>query len=106
MRVVRWNFDKPHRCPACHAIAVSVERPKSWRVYQCCQCRTRFTRWPRLARLLPNAGITCSGHQDGRIVQVRHIRRGPGGKLTVNPGDPDQLDGRAWQWAIITRDEK
>ncbi|MFS4103782.1 hypothetical protein [Streptomyces sp. PD-S100-1] len=62
--VLRWNFDKPHRCPACHAIAVSIGRPKSWRVYQCCQCRTRFTRWPRLARLLPNAGIACNVHRE------------------------------------------
>ncbi|NED31086.1 hypothetical protein [Streptomyces sp. SID8499] len=44
-------------------------------------------------------------HIGQRTVQVRHIRRGPGGQLTVNPGDPDQLDGRAWQWAIITRED-
>jgi hypothetical protein len=61
-RPTRWNFDKPHRCPECHAIAVDLERPKSWRIYTCCRCTTRFTRWPRLAWLLPDAGAMCSHH--------------------------------------------
>lgn len=57
--VRRWNADKPHRCPGCHAIAVST-RPPTWRhVYTCCRCATRFARWPKLARLLPGAGHTC-----------------------------------------------
>ncbi|MGW4270833.1 hypothetical protein ACWEGQ_00345 [Streptomyces seoulensis] len=63
MPVLRWNVDKPHRCPTCHTIAISRERPKSWRIYTCCQCRTRFTRWPRLAPFLPNAGLACSTHR-------------------------------------------
>jgi hypothetical protein len=57
---VFWNDDKKHRCPACHAVTVDLERPRSWRVYTCCRCGTRFTRWPRLARLLPEAGVRCS----------------------------------------------
>lgn len=65
--IARWNFDKPHRCPACHAIAVDMDHPpKSWRIYTCCRCATRFTRWPRLGRLLPNAGIRCSEHRPAR----------------------------------------
>jgi len=59
----RWNFDKPHRCPDCHAIAIDLERPKPWRIYTCCRCGTRFTRWPHLAWLLPSAGIRCSEHR-------------------------------------------
>lgn len=61
---VRWNFDKPHRCPHCHAVAVSIgNHPTSWWIYTCCRCATRFTRWPRLARLLPSAGVMCSEHR-------------------------------------------
>lgn len=57
-----WNADKPHRCPGCHAVAVDLERPSSLRVYTCCRCGSRFARWPRLARLLPDVGIRCSEH--------------------------------------------
>ncbi|NEA52411.1 hypothetical protein [Streptomyces sp. SID10815] len=44
-------------------------------------------------------------HIEQRAVEVRRIERGPGGRLTVNPGDPDQLDGHAWQWADTTRED-
>lgn len=43
---------------------------------------------------------------DGRSVEIRHIGRGSGGKIAVNPGDDDQLDGHAWQWATVQREEK
>lgn len=71
----RWNPDKPHRCPACHAIAVSGQAPRSWRVYTCCRCGTRFTRWPRLARLLVDAGVSCGEHatvRDGVLDEMRY----------------------------------
>ncbi|MEU9615916.1 hypothetical protein AB0D56_30805 [Streptomyces sp. NPDC048209] len=61
--VARWNVDKPHRCPDCHAVAVDMEKPKKWRVYTCCRCGTQFTRWPHLVFVLPNAGIRCSEHR-------------------------------------------
>lgn len=61
--VTRWNDDKPHRCPWCHAVAVDMERPSRWRVYRCCRCRARFTRFPHLARWLPFAGVRCSEHR-------------------------------------------
>ena len=60
--VIRWNTDKPHRCPDCHAVAVDMERPSKWRVYTCCRCATRFTRWPSLALVLRHVGIRCSEH--------------------------------------------
>lgn len=44
-----WNWDKPHRCPVCHAIHFT-EEPLNWkRVYRCCRCKALFARWPRLA---------------------------------------------------------
>ena len=63
--VTRWNDDKPHRCPWCHAVAVDLERPRRWRVYECCRCHARFTRFPWAARLLPFAGVRCSEHAGG-----------------------------------------
>lgn len=63
MQAVRWNADKPHRCPECHAIAVDAPpAARSFWVFTCCRCDARFTRWPRLARLLPKAGIRCTEH--------------------------------------------
>jgi hypothetical protein len=63
MTATRWNYDKPHRCPECHAITIDLEAPRSWRVYTCCRCSCRFARWPRLAWLLPKVGIRCSEHR-------------------------------------------
>ena len=73
---LRWNEDKKHRCPRCHAVAVDTERPRSWRVYTCCRCAARFTRWPVLARFLRQAGTCCSAH----------ARLAAGGVLTWYPG--------------------
>jgi hypothetical protein len=61
--VLRWNDDKKHRCPACHAVAIDIEVPKSFAIYECCRCHVLFTRWPRLARLLPFRGMMCSEHR-------------------------------------------
>lgn len=48
-RIRPWNWDKPHRCPTCHAIHYSDD-PMMWqRVYRCCRCSTLFARWPRVA---------------------------------------------------------
>ena len=54
--VIRWNEDKPHRCPRCHTITA---RGSQWEVNTCCNCGTRFTRWPRAQRLLRHVGVTC-----------------------------------------------
>ncbi|NRQ36007.1 hypothetical protein HII36_29860 [Nonomuraea sp. NN258] len=62
--VYRWNSDKPYRCPDCYAVAVNMEIPRWWRVYTCCKCGTRFTRWPVLARFLRDAGVQCSFHRE------------------------------------------
>ncbi|MET8694717.1 hypothetical protein ABZV65_19490 [Streptomyces bauhiniae] len=40
---------------------------------------------------------------DGRRVEIRAIKRGDGGELTINPGSPDELDGMVWQHATVTR---
>lgn len=63
--VTRWNDDKPHRCPWCHAVAVDLERPRPWRVYQCYRCGARFARYPWLGRWLPFTGVRCSEHAKG-----------------------------------------
>lgn len=61
--VVRWNTDKKHRCPSCHAVTVDDQRP-SWReTYDCCRCGTRFARWPVLSPLLPDRGVVCTEHR-------------------------------------------
>jgi hypothetical protein len=41
--------------------------------------------------------------EQGPVVEVRAIARGEQGELTVNPGDPDQLNGRVWEHATVTR---
>lgn len=60
MRVLKWNEDKRHRCPECHAVTIDTARPSRWKVYQCCRCGTVFCAFPRLADLLPFAGVACS----------------------------------------------
>lgn len=40
---------------------------------------------------------------DGSFVAIRDLERGPDGRLTVNPGAADQLDGYVWQGATVTR---
>lgn len=79
--VVRWNTDKKHRCPGCHAVAVASERPRSTRIYTCCRCATRFARWPRLWRLLSEAGVCCDEHasvRDGVLDEALHVIADPG----------------------------
>lgn len=57
--IQKWNIDKPHRCPECHTIAVSGYRPKWYRVYTCCQCKTEFCKWPKLGFVFRHAYDTC-----------------------------------------------
>lgn len=40
---------------------------------------------------------------DGGQVEIRDILRGDQGRITVNPGDGDQLDGRVWEHVVVTR---
>jgi hypothetical protein len=42
--------------------------------------------------------------EQGPIVEVRAIERGEQGQLTVNSGCDDQLDGKVWEHATVTRD--
>jgi hypothetical protein len=62
MKVLKWNEDKKHRCPECHAVTIDTQKPSKWKVYQCCRCGTVFCARPRLADLLPFAGVVCSEH--------------------------------------------
>ncbi len=57
--VIPADIDKPHRCPDCWTVAVEGEPFRWWRVYRCCKCGTRFTRWPWLAPILPHVGLRC-----------------------------------------------
>lgn len=54
---LRWNRDKPHRCPQCHAIWVYGDKyapndrweredplvPRWWKTYDCYRCGAVFT---------------------------------------------------------------
>ncbi|WP_318205380.1 hypothetical protein [Streptomyces sp. SCL15-4] len=42
--------------------------------------------------------------EKSRPVRVRHIVRDKAGRLLVNPGDSDELDGWVWEHATVTRD--
>jgi len=68
--VWKWNGDKPHRCPNCHAVAVDMELPKSWRIYTCCTCGARFARWPWLTPALHEAGIRCRYHRTPYLCEL------------------------------------
>jgi DNA-directed RNA polymerase subunit RPC12/RpoP len=56
-RVIDWNSNKAYQCPRCRHDTVAD--PSKWEVYTCCNCGTRFARFPRLERFLRHAGITC-----------------------------------------------
>ena len=55
--VVDWNINKAYQCPQCGHDTVAD--PSRWEVYTCCNCGTRFARFPRLQRFIRHAGITC-----------------------------------------------
>lgn len=40
---------------------------------------------------------------NGSTVEIRNIERGDHGLLIVNPGAADELNGRVWEHATITR---
>lgn len=64
MNVEPWNDDKHHRCPRCHAIT-DPEHVSRWAVVTCCRCGTNFSRFPRLAWILPKRGVVCDQHKAG-----------------------------------------
>jgi hypothetical protein len=69
---VRWDDDKPHRCPYCNT-APDVGPPTSLAVYECCRCSTRYARWPRLAWLLPIR--RCADIERGECPGGWHVSR-------------------------------
>ena len=63
MKTLPMNTDKPHRCPACHAVAIpdgNAKRLLTGASVTCCRCGTRFTRWPWL--VLRHRGVVCHSH--------------------------------------------
>ena len=60
MNVVLWNYDKTHRCPSCHTVAIDMEKPRRGVIYTCCKCGTKFSSAPKTAKI--EAGIMCSEH--------------------------------------------
>ncbi|MCX4826665.1 hypothetical protein OG883_44295 [Streptomyces sp. NBC_01142] len=55
--VIDWNSNQAYSCPQCNHDTVGTV--SSWLVYTCCNCGTRFARFPRLQRVLRHVGITC-----------------------------------------------
>ncbi|MGW3135067.1 hypothetical protein [Streptomyces sp. NPDC001139] len=55
--VIDWYSNKTYQCPRCHHDTVAD--PSRWEVYTCCNCATRFSRFPRLQRVLRHVGVTC-----------------------------------------------
>ncbi|MFE6274081.1 hypothetical protein ACFVQ9_35430 [Streptomyces goshikiensis] len=55
--ILDWNSNTSASCPRCDHDTVA--NPTSWEVYTCCNCGTRFARFPRLQRVLRHVGITC-----------------------------------------------
>lgn len=62
--IMRYNSDKPHRCPECHAVT-DPDHLSATSVVSCCRCGCSFTRFPRLAFVLRFRGVVCPGHQRG-----------------------------------------
>ncbi|MEU5044585.1 hypothetical protein [Streptomyces griseorubiginosus] len=55
--IIDWYNNKTYQCPQCHHDTVAS--PSRWDVYTCCNCATRFARFPRLQRFLRHVGVTC-----------------------------------------------
>ncbi|MFB8407835.1 hypothetical protein [Streptomyces sp. NPDC055912] len=55
--VLHWNSNTSFSCPQCNHDTAA--EPTRWEVYTCCNCGTRFARFPRLQRFLRHVGITC-----------------------------------------------
>lgn len=46
--VIDWCSNQAYPCPHCRHDTVPI--PSRWEVYTCCNCATRFVRFPRLQR--------------------------------------------------------
>lgn len=56
--VIDWYSSKAYQCPHCRHDTVAA-LPSRWEVYTCCNCASRFARFPRLQRFLRHVGVTC-----------------------------------------------
>ncbi|WP_435218753.1 hypothetical protein [Streptomyces sp. bgisy034] len=66
--VIHWYSNKTYQCPRCHHDTVA--NPSRWEVYTCCNCATRFARFPRLERFLRHVGVTCEDCTERHPVTV------------------------------------
>lgn len=66
--VIDWFSNKTYQCPQCHHDTVAS--PSRWEVYTCCNCATRFARFPRLQRVLRHVGVTCEFCTERHPVRV------------------------------------
>lgn len=69
--VLFWNYDKPHRCPACHTVAVDGRHVHRVLAVRCCRCGTYFSKRPGLARWLPSPGVVCSHHRSSTSLHTQ-----------------------------------
>ena len=46
VEVMLWNRDKKHRCPNCHAVTITMEKPQEKTLYTCCKCSMQFSSDP------------------------------------------------------------
>lgn len=82
---IPWNADKPHRCPACHAVAVRWPNVAVWwRRYRCPNCAVTFARFPWLAWLLPLTEEPAPVPYYAQLTVNRGF--GSGGSLTLHMG--------------------
>lgn len=100
----RWNADKPHRCPECHAVAIDMERPSRWKSYRCCRCGIRFARSPRLAGVLPYAGVMCSVDRPG-AARIEAMAALPASWLAWWIGE-EAVRYRAWSREGLTAEQR
>ncbi|WP_329020297.1 hypothetical protein [Streptomyces sp. NBC_01601] len=94
MTVIDWNSNTSFSCPQCNHDTVAD--PSKWEVYTCCNCATRFARFPRLQRFLRHVGVTCEVCTERHPVPVDgepfgYLRRRHNG---IGTYAPDQFE--AW----------
>ena len=94
--VIDWYRNKAYQCPQCNHD--TVESPSKWEVYTCCNCSTRFARFPRLQRFLRHVGVTCEYCTERHPVPVDGKPFGYLRRRHVGVGTYAQHRFEAWQY--------